>query len=134
MCLTIRFMCVLSDAMLLVADRLAGPFNIEAVIEPIDIKISEAIMTMQDNSMQLSAKVLYLCMFIYIIICNVMDELYWKTFFTTLTAFFPQKFNQAEISFFVPLWSVGVKGENYMSHSNGGYTAISAVVYASAAQ
>lgn len=51
--------CVMTDAMLLVADRLEGPFNIEAVIEPIDIKISEAIMTMQDNSMQVSAKVLY---------------------------------------------------------------------------
>ncbi|KAJ4947561.1 hypothetical protein JOQ06_009596, partial [Pogonophryne albipinna] len=44
------------DAMLLVADRLEGPFNIEAVIEPVDIKISDAIMTMQDNSMQVSAK------------------------------------------------------------------------------
>lgn len=52
-------LCVLTDAMLLVADRLEGPFNIEAVIEPVDIKISEAIMTMQDNSMQVSAKVLY---------------------------------------------------------------------------
>lgn len=49
--------CVVTDAMLLVADRLEGPFNIEAVIEPVDIKISEAIMTMQDNSMQVSAKV-----------------------------------------------------------------------------
>uniref|UniRef100_A0A665TTI7 Glypican 6a n=1 Tax=Echeneis naucrates TaxID=173247 RepID=A0A665TTI7_ECHNA len=49
------------DAMLLVADRLDGPFNIEAVIEPIDIKISEAIMTMQDNSMQVSAKVFQGC-------------------------------------------------------------------------
>lgn len=48
----------MTDAMLQVADRLGGPFNIEAVIEPIDIKISEAIMTMQDNSMQVSAKVL----------------------------------------------------------------------------
>lgn len=45
--------------MLLVADRLQGPFNIESVIEPIDIKISDAIMTMQDNSMQVSAKVLW---------------------------------------------------------------------------
>lgn len=43
--------------MLLVADRLEGPFNIEAVMEPIDVKISEAIMTMQDNTMQVSAKV-----------------------------------------------------------------------------
>lgn len=51
--------CPLTDAMLLVADRLEGPFNIEAVIEPIDIKISDAIMTMQDNSMQVSARVMY---------------------------------------------------------------------------
>ncbi|XP_022623604.1 glypican-6-like [Seriola dumerili] len=49
------------DAMLLVADRLEGPFNIETVIEPIDIKISEAIMTMQENSMQVSAKVFQGC-------------------------------------------------------------------------
>lgn len=49
---------VLTDAMLLVAERLEGPFNIEAVVEPVDIKISDAIMTMQDNSMQVSAKVL----------------------------------------------------------------------------
>ncbi|CAB1440852.1 unnamed protein product, partial [Pleuronectes platessa] len=43
--------------MLLVADRLDGPFNIEEAIDPIDIKISDAIMTMQDNSMTVSAKV-----------------------------------------------------------------------------
>lgn len=52
-------LCVVTDAMLLVADRLEGPVNIEAVIEPIDIKISDAIMIMQDNSMVVSAKVLY---------------------------------------------------------------------------
>uniref|UniRef100_A0A8C7WYM0 Glypican 6a n=1 Tax=Oryzias sinensis TaxID=183150 RepID=A0A8C7WYM0_9TELE len=45
------------DAMLLVANRLEGPDNIEAVIDPVDIKISEAIITMQENSMQVSAKV-----------------------------------------------------------------------------
>ncbi|KAF4119108.1 hypothetical protein G5714_001159 [Onychostoma macrolepis] len=49
------------DAMLLVAERLEGPFNIEAVMEPIDVKISEAIMTMQDNSMQVSSKVFQGC-------------------------------------------------------------------------
>ncbi|XP_055062150.2 glypican-6a isoform X2 [Misgurnus anguillicaudatus] len=49
------------DAMLLVADKLEGPFNIEAVMEPIDVKISEAIMIMQDNSMQVSAKVFSGC-------------------------------------------------------------------------
>uniref|UniRef100_A0A8B9IXH8 Glypican 6 n=1 Tax=Amazona collaria TaxID=241587 RepID=A0A8B9IXH8_9PSIT len=46
------------DAMLLVAERLEGPFNIESVMDPIDVKISEAIMNMQENSMQVSAKVL----------------------------------------------------------------------------
>ncbi|ERE91911.1 glypican-6-like protein [Cricetulus griseus] len=45
-----------TDAMLLVAERLEGPFNIESVMDPIDVKISEAIMNMQENSMQVSAK------------------------------------------------------------------------------
>ncbi|XP_053283161.1 glypican-6a [Pleuronectes platessa] len=52
---------VFIDAMLLVADRLDGPFNIEEAIDPIDIKISDAIMTMQDNSMTVSAKVFQGC-------------------------------------------------------------------------
>lgn len=43
--------------MLLVADRLRGPFNIKSVLEPIDSKISDAILIMQENSMQVSAKV-----------------------------------------------------------------------------
>ena len=51
-------LCVLTDAMLLVAERLEGPFNIESVMDPIDVKISEAIMNMQENSMQVSAMVL----------------------------------------------------------------------------
>uniref|UniRef100_A0A3Q4BWM4 Uncharacterized protein n=1 Tax=Mola mola TaxID=94237 RepID=A0A3Q4BWM4_MOLML len=49
------------DAMLLVAQRLEGPFNIESVMEPIDVKISEAIMNMQDNSAQVSYKVFQGC-------------------------------------------------------------------------
>lgn len=47
----------MTDAMLLVAQRLEGPFNIESVMEPIDVKISEAIMNMQDNSAQVSYRV-----------------------------------------------------------------------------
>ncbi|GAB0179290.1 glypican-6 [Grus japonensis] len=47
--------------MLLVAERLEGPFNIESVMDPIDVKISEAIMNMQENSMQVSAKVFQGC-------------------------------------------------------------------------
>ncbi|XP_039861567.1 glypican-6b isoform X2 [Simochromis diagramma] len=49
------------DAMLLVAQRLEGPFNIESVMEPIDVKISEAIMIMQDNSAQVSYRVFQGC-------------------------------------------------------------------------
>lgn len=45
------------DSMLLVAERLEGPFNIESVMDPIDVKISDAIMNMQENSMQVSQKV-----------------------------------------------------------------------------
>lgn len=32
------------------ASRLEGPFNIESVVDPIDVKISDAIMTLQENS------------------------------------------------------------------------------------
>ncbi|XP_028992508.1 glypican-6-like isoform X2 [Betta splendens] len=49
------------DAMLLVAQRLKGPFNIESVMEPIDVKISEAIMNMQDNSAQVTYRVFQGC-------------------------------------------------------------------------
>lgn len=45
--------------MLLVAGRLRGPFNIKFVLDPIDIKISDAILNVQENSMQVSAKVLW---------------------------------------------------------------------------
>ncbi|XP_038603885.1 glypican-4 [Tachyglossus aculeatus] len=49
------------DAMLMVAERLEGPFNIESVMDPIDVKISDAIMNMQENSMQVSQKVFQGC-------------------------------------------------------------------------
>lgn len=40
-----------------VSDRLLGPFNIEVVVEPINIKISEAIMNFQENAPDVSEKV-----------------------------------------------------------------------------
>lgn len=58
------FSALLTDAMLLVAQRLEGPFNIESVMEPIDVKISEAIMNMQDNSAQVSYRVCQLGTFL----------------------------------------------------------------------
>lgn len=45
------------DSMLQLAERLEGPFNIESVMDPIDVKISDAIMNMQENSLQVSQKV-----------------------------------------------------------------------------
>ncbi|XP_036404555.1 glypican-4-like [Megalops cyprinoides] len=49
------------DAMLSLAERLEGPFNFESVMDPIDVKISDAIMNMQENSMQVSQKVFQGC-------------------------------------------------------------------------
>ncbi|CAH1781255.1 unnamed protein product [Owenia fusiformis] len=45
------------DAMYKVAERLEGPFNIEAVVDPLDVKISEAIMNLQENSADINDKV-----------------------------------------------------------------------------
>ena len=39
-----------SEAMKQLAIRLEGPFNIESVVDPIDVKISDAIMILQENS------------------------------------------------------------------------------------
>ncbi|XP_061784097.1 glypican-4 isoform X1 [Nerophis lumbriciformis] len=49
------------DAMLSLVERLEGPFNFESVMDPIDVKISDAIMNMQENSMQVSQKVFHGC-------------------------------------------------------------------------
>jgi len=43
--------------MLMVADRLEGPFNIDRVLDPMDVKISEAIMNFQENAEAVTAKV-----------------------------------------------------------------------------
>lgn len=49
------------DALLMLADRLEGPFNIESVVDPIDIKISDAIMNFQESGPQVSEKVFQGC-------------------------------------------------------------------------
>ena len=54
-----------TDAMLMVADRLEGPFNIESVVDPIDVKISDAIMNLQENSITVSSKVSFLPLIIF---------------------------------------------------------------------
>ncbi|XP_022088007.1 glypican-4-like [Acanthaster planci] len=49
------------DAILALVDRLEGPVNIEFVMEPIDIRISEAIMNMQENAITVTTKVFTGC-------------------------------------------------------------------------
>lgn len=43
------------------SDRLLGPFNIAMVVEPIDIKISEAIMSFQEHNQDISQKIFAGC-------------------------------------------------------------------------
>ncbi|XP_041350171.1 glypican-6-like [Gigantopelta aegis] len=49
------------DALKMLANRLEGPFNIESVVDPIDVKISDAIMNLQENSAQVSSKIFAGC-------------------------------------------------------------------------
>lgn len=49
------------DALDKVSDRLLGPFNIEIVVEPINIKISDAVMNFQESGTEVSKKVFSGC-------------------------------------------------------------------------
>ncbi|OWF36477.1 glypican-6-like [Mizuhopecten yessoensis] len=45
------------EAMKQLATRLEGPFNIESVVDPIDVQISNAIMTLHDNGEEISDQI-----------------------------------------------------------------------------
>ena len=48
--------CVyLSDSLTSLSERLVGPFNVEMTVEPISIKISDAIMNFQESGFQVAA-------------------------------------------------------------------------------
>lgn len=47
----------LSDALYMVSEKLEGPFNFELAADSISVKVSEAIMHMQENSVGISSKV-----------------------------------------------------------------------------
>ncbi|KAF5299389.1 hypothetical protein FQR65_LT09430 [Abscondita terminalis] len=49
------------DALDKVADRITGTYNIEMVVEPINIKISEAVMIFQDNGVEVSERIFTGC-------------------------------------------------------------------------
>lgn len=44
-----------------VADRLTGPYNVDSVVEPLNIKISEAIMNFQEVGAEVSQKITQKC-------------------------------------------------------------------------
>lgn len=46
-----------SDALYQVSEKLEGPFNMELAADSISVKVSEAIMHMQENSVTISTKV-----------------------------------------------------------------------------
>ena len=48
---------VFSESLVMVGERLIGPFNIADVVEPIDIKISDAIMAFQESGYEVTQKV-----------------------------------------------------------------------------
>ncbi len=50
--------CEILDVLLQLLDRIEGPFNVESVIDGIDLKISDAIMIFQENGHEISAKVM----------------------------------------------------------------------------
>lgn len=66
--------------MLNLVGRLEGPFNFESVMDPIDVKLSDAIMNMQENSMEVSQKV-------SIILKTKADVRFCSTNFTILAGF-----------------------------------------------
>lgn len=49
------------DALISLADRLSGPFNVESVILPLDINISDAIMNLQESGFQITQRVFEVC-------------------------------------------------------------------------
>jgi len=51
------------DELLNVAERLQGPFNVENVIAPINVKISDAIMNFQESAETVTTRVYHTVMF-----------------------------------------------------------------------
>merc|ERR1719348_1853489 len=49
------------ESLMSLSERLAGPFNVETTVEPISIKISDAIMNFQESGFQVTQKVFELC-------------------------------------------------------------------------
>jgi hypothetical protein len=51
----------IAEHLQILSDRLLGPFDIEAVVVPIGLKISDAIMNFQNSGYEVTAKVFQDC-------------------------------------------------------------------------
>ena len=47
----------IADGLRQLLNRLDGPFNIEAVLEPFEVKLSEAVMMVQENQVEIDEAV-----------------------------------------------------------------------------
>ena len=56
-----KYLSFFPDNLGLLADRLIGIFDIEAVVEPIGVKISDAIMNFQNSGYEVTGKVFEDC-------------------------------------------------------------------------
>ena len=56
-----NFFDFFSDNLQILADRLTGPFDIEDVVDPIGVKISDAIMNFQNSGYDVTTKVFADC-------------------------------------------------------------------------
>ncbi len=56
-----NFFFFFPDNLQILSDRLVGPFDIEAVVDPIGVRISEAIMNFQDSGYEVTSKVFQNC-------------------------------------------------------------------------
>ncbi|XP_075236484.1 glypican dally-like [Lycorma delicatula] len=90
------------DMMDKLVERLLGPFNIEMVVQPINIKISEAIMNFQENSHQVSQRVFSGC---------------GKPVLGRKKRFINEKFNKEQIPFSIERFRRGAATDK---ESNGG--------------
>ena len=54
-------MTFFAENLQILSDRLVGPFDIEAVVDPIGVKISDAIMNFQNSGYDVTSKVFQDC-------------------------------------------------------------------------
>ena len=89
-----------SESLMSLSERLAGPFNVEMTIEPISIKISDAIMNFQESGFQVNI----------INFFHVSRETFWVQLTTMIPTTKLEIFNQLQnlflLHFFFWIWAI----------------------------